>query len=297
MPISLFDISIDGSMLVDEKGDHISLADYYQELAQTTFVRGNTDDAMDNLAKIHASSYERSVCRVLRDIHARDTGKAVLKAIQQQESRKMKIRPFFIERYETKGNRFALKLNADASKYPYSAFISTKIPRNLSSKRGLARHREIRSRDTLIRFTPKQWGGRGPVMATGLYRPLNGPGFEADEMLLHEMVHGLRIIAGAGTKRFNRRPVPGQALQENMSEFYAVLIANIYRSECGRDGLRRYYSVLSSETTYTISNEDFLKIELNRRHLRQLRRQNPMLFNALNDVEAPFNPTRKFEDR
>jgi hypothetical protein len=64
------------------------------------------------------------------------------------------------------------------------------------------------------------------------WKELNKPGGRPDEVLLHELVHSLRI---------------GLALSlcfgmgddyDTVEEFYAILIANIYRSECGYQNLR-----------------------------------------------------------
>jgi hypothetical protein len=40
------------------------------------------------------------------------------------------------------------------------------------------------------------------------------------------------------------------------------------------------------------SGENFLKIEFNRRHLRQFRRQHPLLFADLRRINVYFNPFR-----
>jgi hypothetical protein len=232
-----------------------------------------------------ASSYEIAVSAILIDLNKSDTGKAVISATERQQ-RTLTISPYLI----TPGIDF----NADA----FSGFDTVPIDRSCSDKRGLARIREKRSTDAIIRYTPKQWGYEYGPYHHYAYTPdsnkPDGPGFEHDEFLLHEMVHALRKLAGVGNSRWAGRAVPGQLLQANMEEFYAVLIANIYRSEMKRDGLRQYYRIPGS--SYTITNKEFLKIERNRMHLRQLRRQQPTLFNALNDIDAPFNPTREFDD-
>jgi hypothetical protein len=66
---------------------------------------------------------------------------------------------------------------------------------------------------------------------------IHGPGHEPDEILLHELVHALRALLGQ-----KRCEAVGDRF-DNIEEFGAILITNIYRSECGRSGLRGDHTV------------------------------------------------------
>ncbi|HUQ94266.1 MAG TPA: hypothetical protein VM120_21480 [Bryobacteraceae bacterium] len=82
--------------------------------------------------------------------------------------------------------------------------------------------------DTTVRFSPSTWGP-----STGCN---TGPGANADEILLHEMVHGVRQMAGRSVKE---APPKGSEGLTNYEEFVAILVSNIYRSEKNIPGLRK----------------------------------------------------------
>ena len=63
-------------------------------------------------------------------------------------------------------------------------------------------------------------------------KELTSPGGRPDEVLLHELVHALRMAQGRSLCLF----MPDN--YDTIEEFYAILIANIYRSECGYRTLR-----------------------------------------------------------
>lgn len=235
------------------------------------------EDAV-GLAERAGASYERRICELLAQIGSKKTGRAVLRAIQLQtvDGYGLRIEPYPIKQPDRTPN-------ADAGPEP-----------RIGKRRA---GREGRRRDSTVRFTPAHWGKADPALhrlglAGSTYG--HGPGNEPDEMLLHEMVHGLRIMSGVAAGPYSRRAVPGQAQYDTMEEFYAILVANIYRSEWRRPGLRWDHSRFF--ISHDITDEAFLKTERNRRHLRQLRRQNRSLFDGLSDVDAPFNPTRALGD-
>ncbi|HEV3196535.1 MAG TPA: hypothetical protein VGZ73_01480 [Bryobacteraceae bacterium] len=63
-------------------------------------------------------------------------------------------------------------------------------------------------------------------------KELSAPGGRPDEVLLHELVHSLRMALGRSLCLF----MPDN--YDTVEEFYAILVANIYRSECGYRTLR-----------------------------------------------------------
>ena len=107
-----------------------------------------------------------------------------------------------------------------------------------------------------------------------------------DEILVHELVHAVRGMAGLRTgRRVRRQPHYG-----NTGEFYAIVVANIYRSECGRGGVRNDNH--SEWAIMYVGGRDFLKIQLNRSDLRRFRRQHPLFVKSLHAIDTYFNPFR-----
>lgn len=137
--------------------------------------------------------------------------------------------------------------------------------------------------NTTITFTPQHFIPNDIAPTLGIDNPTKH--FEPDEFLLHEIVHGLRQMSGL----MNQRKVPFQRGYDNIEEFFAILIANIYRSECGRDKIRKDHGREFIETT----EAKFVRKGLNRSHIRQLRREHPLLFSELRKIDVPFNPTQR----
>jgi hypothetical protein len=108
----------------------------------------------------------------------------------------------------------------------------------------------------------------------------------ADEILVHELIHAIRDMAGLSVCR----RVPRQPHYGTIEEFFAIVVTNVYRSESGRHGVRN--SNHGKFEAMYCSGEQFLKLEFNRRHLRQLRRQHPLLVADLRRIEVYFNPFR-----
>ena len=207
-----------------------------------------------------ADDYEIEVRRVLDKLRGWGTGRAVLKAINATP-RTMLIEPLL----ETPGG----KTNAYAT------------PNDLKEARG-------KGSDTTVSFTPAHWRASGTAKSiTGLIF-WSGPGTLPDELLLHEMTHGLRHMAGLRM----RRNVPLQQGYDTFEEWFAILVANIYRSERGRTDLRADHHGFETLASLGInSQEDFVGYRLNRQHLKKFQRQQPAFFAGLQSVEAPFNPT------
>jgi hypothetical protein len=109
------------------------------------------------------------------------------------------------------------------------------------------------ARDTVIRYSPETWWFQdsypslnGSPLAPGGPMPSVcsvpiDPGYlvNCDDVLLHEMVHAVRLMRG-----FWRS---GQTMThfDSVEDFYAVLIANMYLSEIGREvALRSDHNIL-----------------------------------------------------
>jgi len=217
-----------------------------------------------------ADRYELHVLELIARINQADSGRAVLRAIRRQSNRMMMIQPYVGKAINAKAKAVDLK-------------AATRKRRRVGG-RGSDRGTGTGS-DTDVFFSSGYFKKSDIKPLLGIPNPPKMPGILPDEVLLHEMFHGLRHMAGL---RRTRR-VPFQPGYDTMEEFFAILIANLYSSECGRKGLRLDHR--TSAFSF-VSEADFLKIGRNRAHLRQLRRQQSALFADLQRVNAPFNPTR-----
>jgi hypothetical protein len=208
-----------------------------------------------------ADSYDMAVERVFNDIAKAATGRAVLRAIGRIAQRSMLVEPMM----GTDGgmpNAYAMPVDKKAARRQGS--------------------------DTEVRYTPAHWKPSAMHPSVTGFKFWYGPGTTPDELLLHEVVHGLRHMAGL---RMTRN-VPFQAGYDSFEEFYAILIANIYRSELGRLELRHDHHGFMALSAVGINNQtDFYNHRLNQQHLNKLRRQQPALFADLQGVKAKFNPT------
>jgi hypothetical protein len=150
-------------------------------------------------------------------------------------------------------------------------------------------------------FTPQDWT---PSSAAA--------GFDAvDETLLHELIHSLRQAKGqeepdrlyapfavlrGGEKDANGTPTPQtqySQVYDTLEEFAAIVITNIYRSQSGRQGLRRAHLLASNGTDPPLPPQlcnprSFLAVW--RPQLERMQRELPALCDQLAQIECPFNP-------
>jgi hypothetical protein len=113
-----------------------------------------------------------------------------------------------------------------------------------------------------------------------------GPGTLASEVLLHELVHSIRHMAGRFVLPEN---VPGAPLMGNTEEFVAVLVTNIYRSEMGLPGLRSDHAaglLAAPLTDPAVFRARF------RQQIANFQIENRRFVELLRTVRCPFNPLR-----
>lgn len=258
----------------------------------------------------HAKNfYEQKVLEVLDNIRKAQTGRAVFTAISRQGPHfDITIKPYFIDpdlEFEINKSKASLQnypgtledyhksrikqLEQEALKRPPGATAS-KAGRPVGVPDQLGRKNKRQT--ALVRFTPANWtyNSINVELGLGTGSPFVEVGSSPDEVLLHELVHALRFTAGINNKK---RKVAFQERYDNWEDWIAILIANIYHSERGLKHRRLDHRSFDFGEAI---NETFLKEGLNRMHIRQFRRQQPLLFNDLNDVKASFNPLRGFSD-
>ncbi len=84
----------------------------------------------------------------------------------------------------------------------------------------------------------------------------DGPGFQADEVLFHELVHVTRMIRG----RLTHTEVKGGGYG-NIEEYFATVITNVYMSDKGQTRLRGFYSndfIRQNRTTVMVGDKEIL---------------------------------------
>jgi Effector protein len=228
-------------------------------------------------SKENARRYEEWVVFELNTIMKRWSGWAVISEIfgRSSRGRKMYIRPYSPTPKDPY-NAYASPLDARAATLKGAPQKIGGGPQAGKDVAGAAPGSGEGS-DVEIRYTP--W-----IFQSGI----GGPGTnEPDEILLHEMVHGLREMSGVffpGTKTRGF---------DTLEEFVAILVSNIYRSETGRPGLRAdhsFSSMLSAQLSDPVkyAQEYYSDLSL-------MRGENENMFFKLGRLTAiPFNPVAQF---
>jgi hypothetical protein len=142
-----------------------------------------------------------------------------------------------------------------------------------------------------INFTPGMYAQGGACQKA--YQPVSDYTPSEDEVLLHELVHGARIVSlhlslGPAAEK-------GLMMYDSDEEFFAVLVENIYQSELKSGPLRSSHTgflemdknLQDSLAFFQVSGNAFEKIE-------KFAKQNSGLAQALSKVEVPFNPLNAY---
>lgn len=141
--------------------------------------------------------------------------------------------------------------------------------------------------NSAIMFSPHMWNRPGKPGTSAK----SGPGSQADEVLFHELVHGLRYITGTAV------PKPAGSEENEVEEFIAIVVANIYLAEKNTGAkLRRDHHGFAP----IAEPRDFFR-GLDQQHRQVLRRfaDSPQLsdfFNELADIPVWWNPLREMRD-
>jgi hypothetical protein len=113
--------------------------------------------------------------------------------------------------------------------------------------------------DVDVHFTDAIWGASG--CSGGVYGSL------PDEVLIHEMVHGLRAMLGL----FNRVPTDdAHKGYKNEEEFFSIVVANTYISAKGSTQLRADHNGFTALATALSTSTGFLRDAENARLVKKL---------------------------
>lgn len=256
--------------------------------------------------------YYLNVMLLLTKLRWKFTGWAVMCEILRQRNKSMKIQPYLagaesLSSTDTPQQAIdKLKKNFNATAGPTDWSKSAPKGQTVLSCGGPNQNKPLKESflfffekdmkgdgtgsDTIVSFTPDMWVTSDVTAAFGAANAA-GPGVKKDEILLHEMVHGMRQMKG--TSRCAATPDnPGL---DTIEEFMAIVISNMYRSELNFSDLRadhRGFLALPADLTdpQKFIDKDKDKPTSNYKRLMQLKGEHPELCNDLKKVPAAFNP-------
>jgi len=136
---------------------------------------------------------------------------------------------------------------------------------------------------TIIRYDKARW-----INGTKCGRFGTQPGGVFHEVLMHEMLHGLRQMAG----QMDMSPLPNG--WTTMEEFYAILIVNVAMSERGKKVLRKNHTGFTPLEPNLSTSVGFLTDPNHLKWVNWLHSRNAVLFSKVAQVDAKFNPIREF---
>jgi hypothetical protein len=223
-------------------------------------------------ASSQKANYENETIRLLTDLMKKFTGWAIINEIYYMK-KKMTIRPFHPSKELGTFNAGAAPDDAKA------ATLKDTVVRDKNGNMPAPENRQTgtgEGSNTTIRFSASTWNPSSGAPA--------GPGASAIEILLHEMVHGLRQMAGRSVKE----SVIGNAGMDNYEEFVAIVVSNIFRSELGVVQLRQDHRGFSQLTGPTAASAGFKAAHSP--YLSYLSMEQPRLCTNLRQVKVPFNP-------
>ena len=220
------------------------------------------------------ANYERDVEQVLQTIQATKTGLAVFHKIVAHGV--VRIKPMSAASIARWGRCNALAFGQEHEE---------KVTGGL--------HR----RAVDVEFTPQTWIASGGCAG-------KGPGSTIDEILLHELVHAMRNLG----RDSNQVPLTGRLkLYENEEEYFAILVANIYSSELGRQptnwlvgsgtarsGLRADHGGFNNLNDDESIGVEFLMRPDNYALVKKFCKQHPQISQQIAQANGRFNPLKIF---
>jgi hypothetical protein len=251
--------------------------------------------------KTAASDFEKTTINLLEQLRRSSWAAwsviAAICAVGHQKGKKMTVKPFkkLDANFTFEQNAFAEPVNwndATPAGKPVLACghdpaRSVRAASVLTDPSGQPFPGKGVGSDTEIRFNALMWqppAGGGAV----------APGAEADEILLHEMTHGLRQMRG----QMHCSGVSDNAAYDTREEFVAILVSNLYRSERGRTGLRSDHGANSPPLSAALSNPvTFLGTGNHKDYIHQMFDEDLVFAQNLAFVKCPFNPVKLFNER
>src|SRR5262245_16369942 len=152
-------------------------------------------------------SYKEDVLKQLDPIKGCGTGKALLNEIGRTNGT-VKIRPYW---------NWSDPINAEAKPenrrdaHGLDAPLVPGAVLNVGTGRGT---------NSTVEYSPAMWGAKG-------YAKVDAPGYDADEIIFHEMVHASRQLRGIQDET-------GVRAYDTLEEYIAVVITNIYMAHKGK---------------------------------------------------------------
>lgn len=245
---------------------------------------------------------------VLDWIAGSETGAALLTSIGET-GKTMTIRPFDLgEKTCTANNRNAFAMaeelegavakgeryyQSDDPKTPrderFDGYTEGSVSNRVRSLLGLPQEELVgtgEGSDVVIEFSQKMWGYGNICSATG-----GQPGASPSQVLLHEMVHGYRMMRG----HFYRFPTSGGNRQyDNEEEFHAIVVSNVYTADpttaMGNRTLRAHHQGFTPLPAAQLTSAGFMANFANRSRVQRFASEEPGLITKLKPVKGPFNP-------
>lgn len=247
-------------------------------------------------------NYETDVMTILTKLRNKWTGWAVMCEILRNSPRKMRVEPYLdgmmaLSPNDTKDQAVKkLKENFNATAGPTNWAKATPKGQAALSCGGPNQNQPIgingvgSGSDSIVNFTPAMWEPTDTAAAFGAANAA-GPGVKKDEILLHEMVHGMRQMTGTALCS----ATPDNVGLDTVEEFMAIVISNVYRSELGFTDLRADHRGFAKLPDIQTDPQKFLdhnkdQPTSNLKRMQQLKKEHPKLCENLAKVTAKFNP-------
>jgi hypothetical protein len=229
-----------------------------------------------------AADWEPFVLWTLKKIGTSETGKAVLQAIQQT-GKQMRIKPYTPAAAAATG-----ACNAYAQPQDWTAATAKGKPVGGAVGTGAGSNAEIR-------YSSPMWGYGGTCAGTA---PPTAAGTSPPALLFHEMVHGLRQMAGLS---FGNKLTGVLQNYDNEEEFFAILVSNIFVTDptnaVPNRTLRADHHGFTTLAAAQATTAGFLAVQDNRALVGKVVAQQVGLALALAKVRATFNPIQGYANQ
>lgn len=172
--------------------------------------------------------------------------------------------------YEVKNSGHILKIRPAKSLMDSQTFALTKIEKSV---------RRAVSGNAILRFLPGNYDSKSKKFIN------IEPFFAPDDVLIHELFHTARAMQGLSYFEITNDSY------DDLEEFFAVMVSNVFLSETGRNHRLRAGHVPSLIVKLGMTSKDFwMKYD---HRIIKLKKQNPMFFNLMAQVNCQFNPFRE----